>query len=363
MHLLIDISHHGFGHIGQTAPVIERLSQLLPELTLTLRTTVPRGHLASRLSTSFTYVAKATDVGMVMDSLCQVDRGATADAYAGFHLGWAEKVENCARETEALAPDLVISNASYLALAGAARAGIPCVGYGSLNWADIYRVYCLHDQTAPAILDQMMAAYSCASTFLKLEPHLPMTWLADAQRIGPVAQTGKNRRTEILTQLGLSRSTRLVLAAFGGMPLPVDCTSWAPLPDCHFLVPADWRSSGNGFTPIDRLDLPFEDLLRSCDVVISKPGYGIVVEAACNGKPLIYVPRLDWPEEEIFVDWLGRHGIVRAITADQLIKGELATTLDDVLSAPLPPILQSTGIDEAAQILCRRLAALVPVYG
>jgi hypothetical protein len=294
-----------------------------------------------------------------MNSLLEVNRQATANAYATVHADWQAAVDDCARETEAIAPDLVMSNASYLALAGATRSGIPCVGYGSLNWADIYRFYCIHDSRAPAILDQMMAAYATASDFLTITPHLPMSWLPGKRPLGPVAQTGRDRRADVLARLGIDPSVRLVLVAFGGMPLPVDCSVWPEMPGSHFLTPGDWTVPCAGFTSIARVGIPFEDLLRSCDVVISKPGYGIVVEAACNGTPLLYVPRHDWPEQDILIDWLEDHGAARMISANDLLTGQFGNALHNVIamSASLEthPTLVPTGIQEAARYL--RLAA------
>ena len=40
-HLLVDISSHGYGHISQTAAVINELVTLMPELHLTLRCAAP----------------------------------------------------------------------------------------------------------------------------------------------------------------------------------------------------------------------------------------------------------------------------------------------------------------------------------
>lgn len=36
-HLFVDISSHGFGHLSQTAPVLNELAELLPDLRITLR--------------------------------------------------------------------------------------------------------------------------------------------------------------------------------------------------------------------------------------------------------------------------------------------------------------------------------------
>ena len=39
------------------------------------------------------------------------------------------------------------------------------------------------------------------------------------------------------------------------------------------------------------------DLIRAADAVLGKLGYGFVSECVTNGTALIYVPRVDWPEE------------------------------------------------------------------
>jgi hypothetical protein len=42
--------------------------------------------------------------------------------------------------------------------------------------------------------------------------------------------------------------------------------------------------------------MPHEDLVASVDLVISKPGYGIVGECLANGTPLLYGPREEFAE-------------------------------------------------------------------
>jgi len=40
------------------------------------------------------------------------------------------------------------------------------------------------------------------------------------------------------------------------------------------------------------------DLVHAADVVLGKIGYGFVSECISAGTPLVYVPRLHWPEEQ-----------------------------------------------------------------
>lgn len=41
MHLFVDISSHGFGHLAITAPALNALAELAPDLRLTVRSGVP----------------------------------------------------------------------------------------------------------------------------------------------------------------------------------------------------------------------------------------------------------------------------------------------------------------------------------
>lgn len=65
----------------------------------------------------------------------------------------------------------------------------------------------------------------------------------------------------------------------------------------HFQAPA--TATVRGF---DRYAFP--DLLRSVDVVLTKPGYGTFTEAACNGAAVLYLRRDDWPEQDCLIEWL-----------------------------------------------------------
>ena len=63
---LAAISSHGYGHAAQTASVVNALRERIPDLRLTLRTTVPHALLAARFEGAFTHVSVASDFGMRM---------------------------------------------------------------------------------------------------------------------------------------------------------------------------------------------------------------------------------------------------------------------------------------------------------
>ena len=102
MHLLVDISAHGLGHLAQIAPVLDALRGLLPGLRLTVRSALPHERLATRIGGDFEHVAEARDFGFVMNNAVDIDLAASARRYREFHAGWPQRV---AAEADWLARD------------------------------------------------------------------------------------------------------------------------------------------------------------------------------------------------------------------------------------------------------------------
>ena len=79
-HLFVDISAHGFGHLAQTAPVLETLTAQIPELRLTIRSGLPAAYLRLRIPHPFTHVAAASDICFLMHDAVRIDHEASAAA-------------------------------------------------------------------------------------------------------------------------------------------------------------------------------------------------------------------------------------------------------------------------------------------
>ncbi|MHB9119200.1 MAG: hypothetical protein ACYC2R_13135 [Burkholderiales bacterium] len=252
---------------------------------------------------------------------------------------------------EQLAPDLLLANVPYLSLAAAAEARIPAVAMCSLNWADIYRHYCGGRPEAAAIHGEMLAAYNSAACFLKLQPGMPMDDLHSARPISPVSQGAADRREEIAARLGMKEGEKLAVVAMGGFHLALDMAEWPRLSGVRWAVPAAWEPAHPDAVTLESLPMPFGDILASCDVLLTKPGYGSFAEAACNGVPVLYLSRPDWPEQPYLVDWLQRHGRCREISRAQLERGDLGGSLAALLAADRPPAVAATGMGEAADVL------------
>src|SRR3569833_3413404 len=138
-HLLAAITAHGYGHLAQSAVVINALRRQLPELELTIYTRAPHHLLRARIDGDFTLLDEAPDIGLPMHDALTVDVDAAAEAYHEFH---AHKQADEATETQRQhthTPDLVFANVPYRILAAARLAHIPSVAKRTHKRADIYR--------------------------------------------------------------------------------------------------------------------------------------------------------------------------------------------------------------------------------
>ncbi|MBE2258164.1 MAG: hypothetical protein IAE88_04865 [Rhodobacteraceae bacterium] len=350
-HLFVDISAHGFGHLAQVAPVLEELSRQLPALRLTIRSGLPTARLQARVAGEFTHLQASSDFGYVMHDAVRVDLAATAAAYRRQHAHWQALVDADANLFRSLQPDLVLSDVAYLPLAGAARAGVPSVAMCSLNWAELFAHFFASEDWAAAIHRQMLDAYNGAECFLRATPGMAMADLPRLRPVGPIAALGRDCRQALRAQLGCRRDERLVLIAFGGVNKQLPIERWPAISGVRWLIPEAWQVEGPGLTAFEPLALSITDLLRSVEAALGKPGYGTFAEAACNGTPLLYLRRENWPEQDFLIDWLHRHGRCREIGDADLLAGRLQPALEGLWRQVAPPTPRPSGAADAAAAL------------
>lgn len=351
MHLLVDISAHGLGHLAQTAPVLDALASLLPTLRLTLRSALPRQQLARRIVTGFEHVKEARDFGFVMRNAVDIDLATSAQRYREFHADWPQRIAvegACLRRHRV---DALLSNVAYLPLAAAAEVRIPAAGLCSLNWADLFAHYFGHEAWAKEIHAQMLAAYNAGLAFLRVTPGLPMIDLRHRHHVAPIATLGRRDRARAAQLLGLKQEERWILLAMGGMEFRLPVEGWPQTPGLNWLVPGEWNIRRDDIRSFDQADLAFSDLLASVDAVVTKPGYGTFVEAACSGIPILYLQRDDWPETRYLAAWLGTHARAEMLTRERLLAGDFIEALDRLRRAPAPAVPLAGGADEAARRL------------
>src|SRR5262249_3930538 len=140
-----------------------------------------------------------------------------------------------------------------------------------------------------------------------------------------IARKSARHPADTRQRLGLDGRRPLVLSSFGavGLELPYD------------------RIAASGLTVIEERRLPpagirYEDLVRAVDVVVRRPGYGIVSDCIANDAPLIYTSRGRFAEYEVMVVEMPRMLRCRYINREDLSSGNWAAAVAAVLGQPRP---------------------------
>lgn len=350
--IVVDVSGHGFGHLGQITPVIIELMRQYASVRVIVRSNHAASVIHSIVGSRIDRDEPPPEATLVMRTPTIVDVEASAEAYHALHARWDEHLDWEMARLSAIAPTALISDVPYLPLAAAKRLGIPTVALCSLNWLDLYRHYCSHKRGAPAIMRTIKEAYHSANIFLQPRPHMPMSDLPNRRSIGPIARIGRPYRDQIRRFLGISQNVRVVLVTFGGIQL----RRLPQLPNMagvHWIVASENSDMCAGVTNVSRLDMSFIDILASCDAVVTKVGYGTFVEAACNGVGIVSAPRLDWPESKCLIDWAQQNANFALAEGGIENTEELHNALSAVLNGPRRAPVRASGIGEAVAIIAR----------
>jgi hypothetical protein len=346
--IVFDVSGHGFGHLGQIAPVIIELIAQHPTARVVVRTAHAASVVNNILGLHVDLDEPPPETTLVMFDPSAVDAAASAEAYRALHARWGEHLDRETARLEALSPVALVADVPYLSLAAAKRLGIPAVALCSLNWLDLYRTYCGSGRDAPAIIRTIEAAYCSADLFLQPRPHMPMSDLLNRRSIGPVARIGRAQKNQVRAVLGISQNDHVVLVTFGG----IRSEKRIQLPNIigvHWI--AEQSVARGNVADVSRFGMRFIDVLASSDAVVTKVGYATFVEAACNGVGIVSASRADWPESEPLIEWAKQNANL-ALMEDGITDAQgFRTALSAVLNAPCRMPVRASGIAEAVAII------------
>ena len=343
MNVAFYISGHGFGHASRQVEIINAFAARCPDSAILVRSTAARWLLERTIRAPFELVADPTDTGVIQIDSLHLDAAATISAARDFYSTLDARAEAEAAWLRAKDAALVISDAPPLACAAAACAGIPSIVVSNFTWDWIYQAYAEHLHVAPDLIDTIQRAYRHAEAAWRLPMHggfetfLGAPWLAEAPAarrrldVPFVARHSSSTSEQTRGRVGLPQDKCLVLPSFGGYGVDGLDLSAVDLPPGWEMV------RGLEQAEIYDAGLSYQDLVRAVDVVITKPGYGIVSECLANDTPLVYTSRGRFAEYDILVQEMPTYLRCAYLDQDALMDGRWRAAIERACNAPPPP--------------------------
>ena len=350
------ISGHGYGHAAQVVPVLNALGALVPSLTAVLHTTVPSSFFRDRLAIQWELSPAQQDIGCIQDGPLKIDIDATWAAHQRFHETWEARLSNEVSAMQATSPALIIADTPYLAIEAGSRAQIPTVALASITWDLVLKEYChASDNSHQQLIHCIRGSYAKALLALRITPAPRIDVFSNIIDIGPIASSNSPERDRLASALGLAPNERTVLVGFGGVPLAsLPFEQMEQLRHYRFLFDGPVPPGYSRIHSTETLPFSFKTLLASVDVIMTKPGYGTIVEAVALQQPVVYVRRYNFADEPPLVDYLHRYGRGIELSIDDFTRGRWEPTLLQALASPVPSLPPPpTGAAEAAEVIVR----------
>jgi len=358
-HLLVDISGHGFGHLAQVSTVLNALGERSNTTHVTIRSQLPETLIRERIHLDFDYIEYALDRGMIMQDAMHVDVAASYSWYQHFHGDYDKRIISETETLQQLKPDVLLVDVPYLSLDAAAILQIPSIALCSLNWADIFHAYCGHLPEAESIYKMIVEAYNKADYFLQPVPSMEMPTLLNGLSIAPIAQKGLKQRDALLHGVlsrkplydKTSQNIKFALVSLGGISTDLAHLHLPLIANLIWIVPDTLKTERKDIITQSCFGMPFIDLLASVDLIITKTGYGTLVEAVAHQIPVICIERPDWPEEPMLLSWCYEQGYLQSICLEQFNTADLSEAVNSMLQQKWgKPAVNPSGAEQAVEI-------------
>ena len=253
------------------------------------------------------------DIGCIQPETMTIDEAATKQAFQSFDSEYQSRFDTFSALQSQNSFDLVVTDIAPEPLDFAYLLGIPSALIANFTWVEIYNQMPSMMDFIPKIAHQ----YKRATTTYIPGFQTGMEWVSNSFIVDPVAETGKSIRTVLDPE---TKYTRLIYIDAGRWGTEV---GWASASQFHNTLFIRVGQPIHGL-PVNVLQLAFgavkhADLVASVDLVVSKPGYGIVTECLANGTHWCCIPRLGFAEDEILIDVARKSGKFSTASPSQLI--------------------------------------------
>jgi L-arabinokinase len=355
--IAVYVSGHGFGHTTRVCEVLRALRRRAPEQPLAVVTSAPESLYHEAGFGPFTFRADECDVGLAQRGALVIDGPGTVARWRAFVADWSGRVEREASWLRTIGAQAVLGDIPPLAFAAAEAAGLPGLAMANFSWDWIYAYRAGYE---PALLDAVAWAedgYGRAERLFRLPFYGDLSAFRQIEDVPLVARRPMVDRATARRRLRLPLAEPIVLLSFGGIGLQgFEAGRWGAMAPYEVVVSENPGERPANVHVVDRpalhaAGLGYADLVAAADVVVTKPGYGIVTDCIGAGTGLVYTDRGDFPEYPILVEQMARWLPCAYVTHAQLAEAQIQEAVEAVRSKPLPPPPDLGGAEVVAERL------------
>jgi len=356
--IIFYISGHGFGHSSRMAVVINELLRREPGRRIIIKTSSPEWFFREQINAPISFSPLKCDIGVIQSDSLNLDPLASLKAYDDFLSRGKRIITDELRFIEKVEPGLIVGDIPPLAFAAAHAAGIPSLAVGNFCWDWIYEPYAESYPEYGHIIPAIREEYGKADLLLRLPFSGEMNAFPAIRDIPLIARRSHRAPGEVRDLLGLPKKIPVIILSFGGFWLGedyyrklsrIDDCIWLASERVAFKLPSI-RNVNRG--ELHRLKLGYPDLVNAADLVVTKPGYGILSECIANRTKMLYTSRGDFREYPILVEGVEKHLPSAFITQEKLKTGDFKDELFQLLNKPdIFTPLPINGGETAAEII------------
>jgi L-arabinokinase len=350
------VSGHGFGHATRTGEVLRELASRPGAPSVSVASSAPEALFRAALGDGFEYRKLECDVGVAQRDALTLDERGTLARWREHAAGLEAQVDAEARWLAGRGARVVLGDVPPLAFLAAARAGLPSVALANFSWDWIYRHLARVVPELAHAADAAADAYATCGLLLRLPFAGEMGAFPTRADVPLVARRPRLGRGEARRRLGLGGGPA-VLVSFGGIGMPgPEPSVLGRIAAFEFVLfepegPLPGNVRGTSAAELARRGLGYADLVGAVDVVVTKPGYGIVSDAIGAGTRLVYTERGDFPEYPIMVREMAAYLPCAHVSNRDLFAGRLEPALGEVLRAATPRAPDRGGAARVAERL------------
>ncbi len=341
---LFFVSGHGYGHVSRMKHVIRKLEEKPNRnFHILLVSDANPDYVKSLHFKRTTHIVQTHDIGLVQSDSFTVNHSETIKKLSDLLINKNSIEEKIIKQIAGYDIMAVISDSSPTAFSIKEKLKVPGFFIGNFTWSDIYKDLAVLYKEYSEIVHKFDEMYLLADKCYILPMHTEMHPFLNEKKIdipliAPIPSSMTKLEFEKLIQKDLKNFDKIILFSFGGFDynnLPVEYIN--SMNKKYLFISTHTKSTmphPPNLVQIPLINKDYLGVIKHSDMVITKPGYGIIADCIISKKPVIYTERGRFAEYDVLKKWLDENFPSVYMSNADLLSGNWVKYIDQGLKLP-----------------------------